>query len=312
MFEELNLQLSQVRERVKNCERLKRLLERAEAHLYNEEQRLRDLKEWLEREDLDVKKLESVGVLSLFHAILGDKEQRLEKERQELLAARLKHEECLSTIDALKREIVEYESSLGGLGDPACECERLLEAKKEAILAAGDQNAVRLGEINDRMDELRIHQKELEEALRSGEDARQALASVLDSLDSARNWGTWDMLGGGMISTAIKHSRLDDASESANRAQYLLGRFERELKDVDLIADLNVELDSFTSFADYFFDGLIFDWTVQSRINDSLDRVEHVVQRLRIVLERLEDSILGNKREMEKLQNQMNQILENT
>ena len=34
---------------------------------------------------------------------------------------------------------------------------------------------------------------------------------------------------------------------------------------------MSVEISSFEKFADYLFDGLIFDWIVQSKINKSLD-----------------------------------------
>ena len=42
-----------------------------------------------------------------------------------------------------------------------------------------------------------------------------SLDSVLSSLESAEGWGTWDLLGGGLISDLAKHSHIDDAKVEA-------------------------------------------------------------------------------------------------
>ena len=42
---------------------------------------------------------------------------------------------------------------------------------------------------------------------------------------------------------------------------------------------MDLYMDSFTSFADYFFDNLIKDWIVQSKINRSLDGCERFMIR---------------------------------
>jgi hypothetical protein len=43
---------------------------------------------------------------------------------------------------------------------------------------------------------------------------------------------------------------------------------------------LGVEISSFEKFADYLFDGLIFDWIVQSKINRSLDAAREMRDRM--------------------------------
>ena len=63
--------------------------------------------------------------------------------------------------------------------------------------------------------------------------------------------------------------------------------------DVDTAADFHIETGDFLSFADYFFDGLIADWLVQSRINDARRQVDSAIQRVEEVLRRLQSG-LGN------------------
>lgn len=121
---------------------------------------------------------------------------------------------------------------------------------------------------------LSVQNKELEEALRAGRSVAHDLDSAVDKLRSAKNWGTYDMLGGGMISTHIKHGRLDEAMNDLYRAQNSMRHFEKELRDVGEQMPVHIEIGGFLKFSDYFFDGFIMDWIVQGKINDMLDQVE--------------------------------------
>lgn len=121
--------------------------------------------------------------------------------------------------------------------------------------------------------------KEIREAVQAGQEALDYLSRARDSLDSAGNWGLLDMFGGGLLSTFVKHSKMSDAEELVQQARSALKRFQRELMDVDTISEFHIETGDFLSFADYFFDGLIADWLVQSRISDAKRQVDNAIQR---------------------------------
>ena len=53
----------------------------------------------LNKEEMDLKKLESASIRSLFHKILGDKEKQIEKERQQYLQTALKYNELSKSIE---------------------------------------------------------------------------------------------------------------------------------------------------------------------------------------------------------------------
>ena len=65
----------------------------------------------------------------------------------------------------------------------------------------------------------------------------------------------------------FKHNRMDEAQAAMNVARGHLRRLKRELLDVNLTGDLKMDVGSFLTFADYFFDGIIADWMVQSKIS---------------------------------------------
>ena len=53
-------------------------------------------------------------------------------------------------------------------------------------------------------------------------------------------------------------------------------------------SEVAIEIGSFASFADYFFDGLIADWIVQSRISSSLDRAVRMQRNVQATMARLD------------------------
>ncbi|WP_077598198.1 hypothetical protein [Olsenella urininfantis] len=126
--------------------------------------------------------------------------------------------------------------------------------------------------------------REVEEALRAGEKALSSLLEAQSCLKSASNWGMFDILGGGLITTMIKHSRLDDARSQLRRAAQDLSVFAREVRDVRGFLLPQVEIDGWLSFADFFLDNAIADIFVQKKIMDARDEVEEAVGQVECAL----------------------------
>jgi hypothetical protein len=129
--------------------------------------------------------------------------------------------------------------------------------------------------------------REIEEAVRAGERALDSLQEARKQLDSARAWGIYDLVGGGLISSMIKHSKIDNANQWMDQANRDLRRFAKELRDVDS-EDLQIDTGSLVSMLDIFCDNFFSDILVQQKINDSraridvlADRIEAAVQALR-------------------------------
>ena len=88
----------------------------------------------------------------------------------------------------------------------------------------------------------------------------------------AENWGTWDLLGGGFVADIVKHDKLDSAQEQVERLQVQLRRFGTELADVAEFAGMQVRIEGFLRFADYFFDDLFSAWAVLDRVGRSKEQ----------------------------------------
>lgn len=260
------------------------------------------------KEQDDVDRLEKGGLRALLLSLTGDREVRLSKERREALAARLQYDQARRDAEDLEERIRDLLQEREELRAVRTRLEALLGEKAERLKELGGTGGTRLAELDRALDALAAQRREVGEALHAGRQAEQALSAVLDSLDSAEDWGTWDMLGGGLMATMAKHEHLDDARAGIGWAQQCLSRFRTELADVRDMEIPQVQIGEFATFADYFFDGFFTDWYIQSRINDAQRGVEAVDSRVCEVLNRLQwmDQKLaeeqnGLKRERESL-----------
>ena len=138
--------------------------------------------------------------------------------------------------------------------------------------------------------------REIDEAIRAGERALDSLREAKNQLNSARNWGIYDMIGGGLISSMIKHSKIDQANEWMDQANRDLRCFAKELRDVDG-EDLQIDTGSLVTMLDIFCDNFFSDLLVQQKINDGRARIDALSERIEDVLYTLKQRANGIARQ---------------
>ena len=132
-------------------------------------------------------------------------------------------------------------------------------------------------------------EREIREAIQAGESALISLKKAEEKLNRASNWGLWDMLGGGLISGIAKHNKVNEATTYLDEAKRNLTAFKKELSDVNGIYNLQLEMGDFLSFADFFFDGFIADYLVQTKINDAKQQVRQAINSISVLVEQLKN-----------------------
>lgn len=304
---EINDQIVTMAQELEQLRRQQRLLTELRSQLSEQRERLAELKRRLAAEEKDVHDLEGVSLANLFHTVLGNKDVRLEQERQEYLRAKLQYDEAVYAVQQLESELDGLQGKVQRLPEMEAVYAGLIGQKETALLQG--QMPSELKELHERLARQKREMAELREALAAGQSAGQALAAVRQSLESAAGWGVWDMVGGGLLSTMAKHSHMDQAKEHAHKAEQALRRFHRELQDVQAQLDLHLQLDGFLRFADYFFDGLIVDWTVQNKINSSREAVGQAEQRVTEMIARLQSRLQAAEREALRLSQEREGLL---
>lgn len=130
-------------------------------------------------------------------------------------------------------------------------------------------------------------EKEKAEAINAANDALYYLGRADEILNKARNWGIADIMGGGMLITAVKRQRMREASEEINRARAALNQLNEELLDLNNYFTLDIGLDDFLSAADYIFDNFFTDMMSQSRINTARRQVRDAIAQVEGILDAL-------------------------
>lgn len=118
--------------------------------------------------------------------------------------------------------------------------------------------------------------------------AQAHLLSARGSVDSARKWGIFDMLGGGFITNMIKHSKIDDGMQHLNIANQQLFDLSKEMKQLDMDAIVRGDIGSFAIIADFVFDGILADLYMQGRINELLGQIDGSLNTLDRIMDALE------------------------
>jgi len=287
MIEEMRAKLAELSAKIERKKKLDAMLQSLQKQEQELTRREQCLKEALAKEEDDVARLERTTATSLLYTMLGKKDAKMDKEQQEAYAAKLKYDAVVRQLDDCKIGIERLSQERDSLLDCAKQYDEVFGQIREQ-LRANPAYAEQLGALEQQHGMLTSQLKELDEAISAGNAALQQINSIEDHLGSAGNWGTWDLLGGGMLSGLAKHSHLDEAQAGAENLQILLNRFHTELADVYIDAEPGqVQVDGFLRFADYFFDGLFADWAVLSRIDDSKESVCQVKQQVESALNKL-------------------------
>ena len=130
-----------------------------------------------------------------------------------------------------------------------------------------------------------IEVREIKEAIAASDDALYHLKEARRKLGSAGGWGLVDMFGGGLLSGLIKHGKMGSAEREIEAAKYALQKFSKELRDVSGYSSIHIN--DFLTFADFFFDGILADFLVQSRIKKTRQEINDMIIQVAEILSQL-------------------------
>lgn len=282
-----NEQLQKLQEKAAQKKSVEAKLRELKAQKDELNNRVYVFKKTMKREQADVDRLERTSLSSVFYAMLGKKEEMLDKEKVEAYAAKVKCDSAVEELKVLEDDLQQREAQLRDLIDCEQQYHALLQEKREAIKATDSLDAERIIQIEQQIAEQKNHKKEIKEAISAGTLALGTAISIVSSLDSAQSWGTYDLVNGGLIAGMAKHSYLDEAQNKVITLQSQLRKFKTELTDVTIHAEMKVNVDGFLRFADYFYDGLFADWAVLDRIGRSKSSVVAVKTKIESALSKL-------------------------
>lgn len=268
--------LNILKEKIRTHNKLSSELKDLEQRQTRKEQSQIESKEILDKEEKEFNNINELSINSIFYSLIGKKEEKLEKERQEFLLAKLNFDTLKEEIDLIVQRKKEILNDIIDIEDISNEYKKLLRDKEQFLISLNNSRSNEIQVVKDKISNVEFQKKEINQAIRATIPVLEKLEQIYSKLNSAENWGAFDLLGSGLLATAIKHSKIDDAKSLISKTQFDIDNLINELNDVDINFNIKntINIDGFYTFSDFFFDGLIFDFIVQEKISKSKNHIK--------------------------------------
>ena len=312
-FDALSAALSRESARRGRAQKIGRLLAALKAERDSLRDRRRRLWEVWNRENAEARAIVRDSLVTLLYRVLGTWEKHIDKERREAAEALTKLANCVRGLEAVKRKISLLDAEGMALADAEAKYEAAFRAKEEYLKRNRPLVAERLMALNGKLAACADRIRELDEARVAGELVLEALDATRAKLKTARNWGIWDIIDGGFISSMVKYERIADANESVARVDERMRVFRAELGDAGVaFEDVRLEVSVFWCLADILFDGLISDLTVQDKIEKACERADKVNTKIRRIVARLKSARREEEKALETVREDSRALVEET
>jgi chromosome segregation ATPase len=263
-------------------------------------------------EQKDVGRLEHLSLSRVLVTLRGSHDEALAREQAEANAVRLRLADAQARLDAVRAEHQAALSQADRLASAPAAYTALLAEKERHLTESDDPRRATLLNLADERGRLTAELGEMQAAMQAAGAARQALSAVEDRLGSASSWNTYDtFFRGGMIATAMEHSRLDDAAQAAAEADRRMAVLRTDLTELDQVAETSpmITLSSATRFMDLWFNNIFTDLAVRDRIKQGQQNVAQSLQMVSAVEERLKAQLAQVQSRLTEIEAQRRNLL---
>ena len=163
------------------------------------EQKVTELGKVKQEEQEDVDRLQKGSLAVFFYKATGKIDEKLSKEQAEAYAAAVKYAAAERELEGVNYDIAECRRRLSELQWIEREYQRMIEEKAKQIKAENGPVVEQILQLERQIFFLQNQKKEIDEAINAGQAARSISQKILGDLQSAKDWGTWDMIGGGLM-----------------------------------------------------------------------------------------------------------------
>lgn len=273
----LDQQLLDVYDEYNRKQKIKTHLQHLHVIIGQKEEELVEVTTLLDQEQEDLDALEGKNIYSIFQYLLGNKQQELEKAKQEYLAAYVKYNALISNLEDLREERTVLEKSYSSLHAIDEQFETLMK-EKMSLLNQGKKLPAGFDKLTEKIANYRSKIRELEQTIKKGISAKKYLHKVMLGLQQIEHWGN--------VPPLEVPSRIDKKVERINKDIYVannyLQKYEDELSDISDLFQLDYqrEVNQLEFFLDQFIDCLITDWIVKHKIHNAFHLVVNIMDKI--------------------------------
>lgn len=272
--------------------------------------RLEPLKIALAKESFDVYKMESSGIGAALRDRLGSRNKRLEKERAEAMAARMRlrqAEKALQEIDLRLRELDAERARLQACKDQYIQ---LYAERKRQLLLQNGKVAEQIMALTEQMHASKSVLKEIEEARLAGQRVETWLCSAMGTLNTARGWSRWGGYGRNYLWCGLSAGRAaadgfkalseQEAYHDVEKARRMMSCFQQELTDIRLDKKTEALASQMT-----------MNWGMRADLSDSMLSVGSARTSVREILGQLEKLEAEEKDKLRRVKDKLEALVVN-
>lgn len=224
-LETINSQLIEARKTIRERDRILDLMASIDVELVQRRKDLSILVTRLKYEKQDVKELEGLSLAALYFKILGNHQEKLKKEAQEYLEAKLLVEQCKLTIASKENFQQELEAQLTALARCDEHYTQLQKIQDDVLLDLEHQSRHDLQKLIENIAQKQALAEEITEAIEAGNVVNEKLNEIVKIISEGK-----DIRGGWS-----RHFSIDPISKAVTASLALqpeLDRFQEELIDI--------------------------------------------------------------------------------
>ncbi|MBQ8518633.1 MAG: hypothetical protein IJ455_03375 [Agathobacter sp.] len=268
-----------------------------------------ELAEVKKKEQMDVDKLEGKTIKALFFTLSGSIEERLSKERQEAYTAAMKYDAARRDLGGILADLSYCQEELEKLADCETEYQHLYEQKKGALKKEATQKANDIMLMEKDLATLGNEIVELEEALDVGYKAFDLADKISAELNEAHTMAELDTFMDSIFVDMQKQEHMNHAQDMISDLRNELRRFKTELADVQIESDIQIEMDDFSKFADWFFDNIFTDWDIKTKIENAISQTVDTREQITSTINVLKDMRDERMRHRAELQERLEDVV---
>ena len=263
-------------------------------------------------EKKDVERLEGKSLAAFYYHAFGKKNEKLEGERREYYAARVKYDAAVRELKAVELDLVCTEEDLQDLQDCEQRYVKAMAEKRRAIETSGTEQSRAFLEKEQDLNFLKSQEQELEEAIAAGTSALRVANDMVLSLKHMEGLGLIDRLGSTFLMDMAKREVLDEAQKNVELLQIQLQKFNKELADVKLRDNLAVGMGKLLKFTDTYFENLLTVETPADRVKESIRQVDETRDLILGMLRQLQTRMEEVRHRQMTMDAELNQLIVTT
>ena len=304
MLNEINIKLKKLKNDVSLKSTLNCDIEMLDNNLNKEEKELRYLERQLNKEKKQMDDLNKLSISNIFTSIFKNKKSKKENQEKEYLDAKVKYEKQLLIVNSLREKIKIKRNELDKIENCEEEYDKLMDEKINVLKLQGDYfTKEKIRHLKEKLNEYLKINEDIRKTHKIGKYLLEEVKLAKHDLEWSKKWGKVDMVAKDSMSSIAKQNKIRKVKLKFENIEKLINQFNKELEDIKIN---NLEFSNITFAMDIFFDNIFTDISVQRQINDSIEDIERLEDKVQNILYKLQ---IKNEEVIKKINNVKNDYI---